>query len=156
MGSRTTTFLGAWMLVLGCGSGAGAADGPSGGGTTAVMIQPGGGCASCEVVPMAHTRMKSPLHIPQWLEQHCPVPPRSVTLCPGACFGYFPTQWRKWEDVCPIPYAGNYDPLHPSIPPIPSSDSNGKNGTIPIPHSLEPKKMKSSIAPLAVPGTRIN
>lgn len=29
-----------------------------------------------------------------------------VTLCPGACFGYFQTQWRKWDEVCPYPYLG--------------------------------------------------
>ena len=25
---------------------------------------------------------------------------------PGACFGYFQTQWRKWDDVCPYPCQG--------------------------------------------------
>jgi hypothetical protein len=29
-----------------------------------------------------------------------------VNLCPGACFGYFQTQWRKWDEVCPYPYLG--------------------------------------------------
>lgn len=32
--------------------------------------------------------------------------PFPVTLCPGACFGYFQTQWRKWDEVCPYPYTG--------------------------------------------------
>jgi hypothetical protein len=32
--------------------------------------------------------------------------PFPVTLCPGACFGYFQTQWRKWDEVCPYPYLG--------------------------------------------------
>ncbi|HEX4608452.1 MAG TPA: hypothetical protein VH092_09620 [Urbifossiella sp.] len=27
-------------------------------------------------------------------------------LRPGACFGYFQTQWHRWEDVCPLPYQG--------------------------------------------------
>lgn len=27
-------------------------------------------------------------------------------LRPGACFGYFQTQWNRWEDVCPVPYQG--------------------------------------------------
>ncbi|HUR53732.1 MAG TPA: hypothetical protein VMZ71_06355 [Gemmataceae bacterium] len=35
-----------------------------------------------------------------------PVPPYQTKLCPGACFGYFQTQWSKWEDVCPVPYQG--------------------------------------------------
>lgn len=33
--------------------------------------------------------------------------PYQVNLCPGACFGYFQTQWRKWDDVCPYPYLGH-------------------------------------------------
>jgi hypothetical protein len=32
--------------------------------------------------------------------------PYPVNLCPGACFGYFQTQWRKWDEVCPYPYLG--------------------------------------------------
>jgi hypothetical protein len=32
--------------------------------------------------------------------------PYPVHLCPGACFGYFQTQWRKWDEVCPYPYLG--------------------------------------------------
>lgn len=35
-------------------------------------------------------------------------PPKPIAgqLRPGACFGYFQTQWHRWEDVCPIPYQG--------------------------------------------------
>jgi hypothetical protein len=22
------------------------------------------------------------------------------TVCPGSCFGYFPTKWTRWEDAC--------------------------------------------------------
>ncbi|MBX9622246.1 MAG: hypothetical protein K2X82_00375 [Gemmataceae bacterium] len=36
--------------------------------------------------------------------------PTVPTLAPGACFGYFPTQWNRWEDVCPLPYAGAPEP----------------------------------------------
>ena len=32
--------------------------------------------------------------------------PYQTHLCPGACFGYFPTQWHRWDEVCPIPYPG--------------------------------------------------
>jgi hypothetical protein len=32
--------------------------------------------------------------------------PYPVTLCPGTCFGYFQTQWRKWDEACPYPYLG--------------------------------------------------
>ena len=33
-------------------------------------------------------------------------PAFQTKLCPGACFGYFQTQWSKWEEVCPLPYQG--------------------------------------------------
>lgn len=36
--------------------------------------------------------------------------PTVPTLAPGACFGYFPTQWNRWEDVCPLPYSGAPEP----------------------------------------------
>jgi hypothetical protein len=156
MSARIATFT-AVLILLGLGT-ASAADGPLPAcGTPALMIQPGGGCSACEVVPMARTKMKSLSCEPNWLDKHHPLPPRSVTLCPGACFGYFPTQWRKWEETCPYPFTMNYDPLHPEVPAIPSSDSwPGKNGKIPDPRPLDPKKMKSSIAPLNIPGSRIN
>src|SRR5262245_2745222 len=40
----------------------------------------------------------------KWPHKNKPQYP--VTLCPGACFGYFQTQWRKWDDACPYPYLG--------------------------------------------------
>jgi hypothetical protein len=27
-------------------------------------------------------------------------------LCPEACFGYYQTQWSRWDAVCPLPYQG--------------------------------------------------
>ncbi len=35
-------------------------------------------------------------------------PPKPIAgqLRAGACFGYFQTQWHRWEDVCPLPYQG--------------------------------------------------
>src|SRR5688572_30493902 len=65
------------------------------------------GCASCDTC--AHGAVKG----------HCDAcgklgsvlhkggkAPFPVTLCPGSCFGYFQTQWRKWDEVCPYPYLG--------------------------------------------------
>jgi len=146
-------------LVLGwwCSSPACAGDIPAPSGVSAVIVHPGGNCTACEVVPMSHTRVRlTPHH--NWLENHKPLPPITVNLCPGACFGHFQTQWRKWEDACPYPYTGSYDPIRPEIPNIPSASdaAPGKNGTLPDPRIGEPKKMKSSIAPLNIPGTRIN
>ena len=107
---------------------------------------------------MAKTKLKANPCQPNWLEKHHPLPPMTINLCPGACYGYFPTQWRCWEDNCPYPFTMTPDPQHPSIPPIPSSDSTlGKNGKIPDPRPVDPKKMKSSVAPLnRIPSTRIN
>ena len=56
-----------------------------------------------------------------------PVPPYQTKLCPGACFGYFQTQWSRWEDVCPVPYQGHgitdapatrTTPVTPVRPPV--------------------------------------
>lgn len=33
--------------------------------------------------------------------------PTIPSLAPGACFGYFPTQWNRWSDVCPLPHPGH-------------------------------------------------
>jgi hypothetical protein len=155
MSARITTFTA--VLVLSSLGLAHAADGALPCGTPALVVQPGGGCTACEVMPMARTKMKSTGCQPNWLDKHHPLPPKPVELCPGACFGYFPTQWRRWEDTCPYPFTMNPDPLHPPIPTIPASDAwPGKNGKVPDPRPLDPKKMKSSIAPLNIPGSRIN
>jgi hypothetical protein len=53
--------------------------------------------------------------------------PYPVTLCPGACFGYFQTQWRKWEEVCPYPYIGRG-----------LSDAPRPTGTLPPPRPFDP------------------
>lgn len=61
--------------------------------------------------------------------------PFPVTLCPGACFGYFQTQWRKWDEVCPYPYLGigvNDAPRVPGTMPPPGT------GLAP-PRPLDPK-----------------
>jgi hypothetical protein len=75
--------------------------------------------------------------------------PYPVNLCPGACFGYFQTQWRKWDEVCPYPYlgigpgnnssppAGPYFPPH--TPPTGVQPSTAPNGTLPAPRPLDPK-----------------
>ncbi|MBX9585116.1 MAG: hypothetical protein K2X87_32825 [Gemmataceae bacterium] len=86
--------------------------------------------------------------------------PTVPSLAPGACFGYFPTQWNRWQDVCPIPYpgAGIEDPGNVSTakkadpkkdekaetapPPKPSSDTAApadpkeKGGELPKPGTL--------------------
>lgn len=63
--------------------------------------------------------------------------PYPVTLCPGACFGYFQTQWRKWDDVCPYPYTG----IGVSDAPRPPAGVlNPRPGTgLESPRTLDPK-----------------
>ena len=55
-----------------------------------------GGCATCG-------KLGGLMH-KDWLHKN--KGPYPVTLCPGSCFGYFQTQWRKWDDACPYPYLG--------------------------------------------------
>jgi hypothetical protein len=64
--------------------------------------------------------------------------PFQVNLCPGACFGYFQTQWRKWDDVCPYPYLGTGVSDAPK-PPAPALPKSGTPLTPPRP--IDPKKM---------------
>lgn len=81
--------------------------------------------------------------------------PYVVTLCPGACFGYFQTQWRKWQDVCPYPYQGvgvSDSPRPPSpvlpaltTPPAPTMVVPPKSDApIPGPKPVVPKTGDSS------------
>jgi hypothetical protein len=134
-------------LVLWCAGPAAAGEG-----TPAVIVHANGSCTSCEVMPMASTRMK--LSTDHHLQRK-PLPPINVTLCPGACFGYFPTQWRSWDDACgttpSVPVPGYIPAFPPTSDVIP-----GKNGRAPDPRSADPMKMKSMIAPLHIPASRIN
>jgi hypothetical protein len=61
------------------------------------------GCATCNSASSAcdSCKVKSLFH-----GFHKPCKPYQTKLCPGACFGYFQTQWHRWDNVCPIPYQG--------------------------------------------------
>jgi hypothetical protein len=153
MSARVRTFTAA--LVLGLLSSASAA---AGDGTPAVIVHANGACTACEVVPTATTRMH--LSGEHRLHKHLkPLPPRDVMLCPGGCFGYFPTQWRSWEEACGLPSTLPPNPgFIPAFPP--SYDATpGKNGRAPDPRQVDPMKTKSGIAPLnshLAPISRIN
>jgi hypothetical protein len=71
---------------------------------------------------------------------HRPCKPYATHLCPGACFGYFQTQWHRWENVCPIPYQG-VDMTDAPPRPIP-----GAATTLPAPRP-NPMPMGTSDAP---------
>ena len=74
-----------------------------------------------------------------------------VNLCPGACFGYFQTQWRKWDEVCPYPYLGQGVNDAPRLPGSPTTAPNPCDLTPqrPIdPRKLpDPKKVGSLVLP---------
>jgi len=83
-----------------------------------------------------------------------------VNLCPGACFGYFQTQWRKWDEVCPYPYLGtgvNDAPRPPAGVLNPKAPNSGGELNPPRPvdpkGAPEPKKTGSDLPPIpSVPG----
>lgn len=72
----------------------------------------------------------------------------------GACYGYFQTQWHRWEDVCAIPYQGvglNDSPSRGSVipapPPVPRSDAPAKTGAAPSPMPIPAAKGVLPIIP---------
>jgi hypothetical protein len=139
MTARKSLFTAALMFAL-------AAPATAGEGMPATIVHANGACTSCEVMPVAYTRMKTSAG-EHPLFAHRRQQPRCIDLCPGGCFGYFPTQWRSWDEAC------GFGPIT-SMPVIPPSSDMipGKNGRAPEPRSTEPGKSK--IAPLS--GTRIN
>jgi len=94
------------------------------------------GCATCNSAAAACDTCgkvrKSFFH------HHKTCTPYQTTLCPGACFGYFQTQWHRWENVCPIPYQGvglTDAPIRvapPTIPVVPKTTGSD----VPLPKSL--------------------
>ena len=66
--------------------------------------------------------------------------PYPVTLCPGACFGYFQTQWRKWDDACPYPYLGTGVSDSPR-PPAGVLNPRPTGSDLAPPRPLDPKVM---------------
>jgi len=63
------------------------------------------------------------------------VMPFQAKLCPGACFGYFQTQWSRWEEVCPLPHQGQ------GLTDAPAARTTPVAPVTPVrPPSTEPKK----------------
>lgn len=79
----------------------------------------------------------------------------------GACYGYFQTQWHRWEDVCPIPYQGvgqNDTPRQAPVPPAipfstPRSDAPPKVGPAPMPmtNPLPMPAVKGAVPGITLP-----
>jgi hypothetical protein len=106
---------------------------PAGGGcATCGAAGPTVGCSTCGKLLRGHARFG---------HKH-KNEPFQVNLCPGACFGYFQTQWRKWEDVCPYPYIGHGVSDAPRRPtPQAAPRPGGGSGELGAPRPVEPKKM---------------
>jgi hypothetical protein len=83
--------------------------------------------------------------------------PNDVTLCPDACFGYFPTQWRKWEDACPIPFVPTGGPRVMPLIPTDSDKMPMKNSSIPGYRPFDPRNPMPAglVLPAAYSGTRL-
>jgi hypothetical protein len=94
------------VVSLGCAGAAFAADtapAPYPSAFAAPGIAPAASCPTCEAAaPAECASCKSKLSL--FHKHGCK--PYQPHLCPGACFGYFQTQWHRWENVCPIPYQG--------------------------------------------------
>jgi len=81
------------------------------------------------------------------------------TICPGSCFGYFPTKWSRWEDVCPGgdcgdptavgyipgdgtvigPVVGQPVPPGTTTPAVPAAQPTAPVETAPSPKPVTPK-----------------
>ncbi len=156
--ARLTTKVVAVAVLSWVGSTASAADiyaPPPVAGAAPVMVG-APGCETCQ-----HGAVKAHcatcgkfLSLSQYKHSKGPYP---VNLCPGACFGYFQTQWRKWDDVCPYPYLGHgvSDAPKPPIPAVNLPRPSG--GGLTPPRPLDPKmadpKKSGELPPIPpVPG----
>ena len=97
---------GALALLVSLGSGgATAADDPPPRVAAPVMIpDTGAPCATCNTPGTVNTGSTCTTCGKNGCKHHSK--PYVTHLNPGSCFGYFQTQWHRWEDVCPLPYQG--------------------------------------------------
>lgn len=125
--------------------------------TAGPAIMPGVGCSSCGAAQATHGHAcGKPACGMSWFNWHKHKnEPFVVNLCPGACFGYFQPQWRKWDDVCPYPYLGKgvSDAAKPPVLPVkPGSDKPPSKGEpLPGPRPVDPKKLGNDLPPIPVP-----
>lgn len=118
--------------------------------------QPAGTCSTCKTCTSGKLGVF-----------HKPCKPYTPTLCPGACFGYFQTQWNRWEDVCPHPYQGigisdAPKPVTPSttqpVPNTPATPIPKVGVTDPMPRlpTVDPNKKDGLPQPLPLPEKKKN
>jgi hypothetical protein len=135
--------------LAGCPSSNGGQGGPAepvvGGHTGPKCHKCGGrGCSSCGPGPCGTPLFGRGGHFGQdWASRKEPF---VVNLCPGACFGYFQTQWRRWDEVCPYPYQGSNvsDAPRPPVPYLGSTSDRmpprktSDSDVLPKPRPIEP------------------
>lgn len=93
------------VTIFGFVNAASAADQPAAPvGASPTMVEDFRGCATCNSAAAACDSCGKAKKA--WFHHHKTCTPYVTHLCPGACFGYFQTQWHRWENVCPIPYQG--------------------------------------------------
>ena len=88
------------------------------------------GCSSCQTKT-------------GFFSKHRPCDGRAMSINPDTCFGFYHTQWSRWEDVCPIP----------APPGIPAAPVIAPTVVVPAKPAAEPKakELKNSDAPLPRP-----
>ena len=129
---KVRTLAGVAAVVLGSAGGAAAVDTPAApapvyAAAPVYSVAPGG-CATCQAAPAADCGSPGCATCAQkraWHHKECT--PYVTHLRPGACFGYFQTQWHRWENVCPLPYQGVG--LN-DAPPLPTPAATGSDNPV--------------------------
>ncbi len=106
-----------------------------------------GGCATCQHGSAA----SSCTQCSKWLSWHKKKKPYQVTLNPGACFGHFQTQWRRWDEVCPYPYGGSGVSDAGRLPGTKGSELNPPRQANPMVPSKMPDPTKPVTNPPSTP-----
>jgi hypothetical protein len=133
------------VTVFGFASFASAADQPgAAAGPLPTMVEDFRGCATCNSAAAACDTCGKVRKSNLFHKKSCI--PYQTQLCPGACFGYFQTQWHRWENVCPIPYQGvgltdspaRATPAVPQVPGVVVPKVGGSDGPLPKPLPMVP------------------
>lgn len=145
-------------LVVGYVGLATAADDPRPVAPAAPAVVAGEGCATCTAGPAgAPCRSATCKSCEGRHLGYKPPKPVVGQLRPGACFGYFQTQWHRWEDVCPLPYQGvgvsDAPQRIPSaapvgIPPAGGAAPKGKGTDTPLPPPAVVPNPKGGLPPI--------
>jgi hypothetical protein len=123
MSVRKTVLAAAVVVALGTSGAASAADGVPYSTAPAALCGP---CGTSMGVSRFPKHKKDPCY--------------SVPMCPGSCFGYFPTQWRRWDEACLSPQViGELPPAIPHLPGASDRPPQDKQNGVPPPRVVDPK-----------------